>query len=232
MSTLALWGSVIGLAVLDSFNPCTVFTMLVLFPLVKKTSHTLYFLATTFIVYLVAGLLLFAGASNWLAGFLQGLEQDNSQLLAVLSIILGVLLFVIGLRLLIKIIRNLKAGKSIFTAQENAIMLEATPVGVVLIGIISTILDVPTAVPLLTITGIFTAGELAFSSAFIYYLIYTIIYVLPIILIYLVYTHLPKDKMQKFEVAFNRFVGIISTIVLPIMLIAIALYFLNFGINL
>lgn len=149
---------VIGLAFVDCLNPTTIGAMALLLILVKKVQHSLIFLASTFITYYMGGLALYFGIDRYLSRLIYWIIDRYAASLYVSEIALGILLFAISLRALIRQILNRcfrRVQETAETPEPGAAdsVIPFLPLGMFVFGLGFTLSDLPTAFPLLALIG-------------------------------------------------------------------------------
>lgn len=83
----------IGLGLVDCLNPFTISTQVVLQPFVKKPTHTFYYIAGTYMSYLLGGVLIYYGIDKLIKAFGDDLMASYSTVLFLLKfcLVLGCL---------------------------------------------------------------------------------------------------------------------------------------------
>jgi cytochrome c biogenesis protein CcdA len=207
---------VIGLAFVDCLNPTTIGAMALLLTLVKKVQHSLIFLASTFITYYMGGLALYFGIDRYLSRLIHWIIDRYAAPLYVSEIALGILLFGISLRGLIRQIRIRRFRRvqaTTETPEPGAAdsIIPFHPLGLFVFGVGSTLSDLPTAFPLLALIGKLVEARIPLVAMLLILFLYVLIYVLPLIVLYAVYqkkreqTHRLAVWFQKSIVWFNRY---------------------------
>ena len=183
----------ISLSFVDSFNPFTISTQVVLQELVKKTYHILYYILGTFISYLIGGFLVYWGFDKVISALVHNIMSENSTLIFSLEVALGIILIIGGIFLLY---RRLKTRKKPIKARKTASNPKSVNrVFLFLLGASNTVGDLPTAIPYFLFIGKIVQAKLSIIDAVILLVIYSFIYVLPLIVIFFLYLF-SKKKIE------------------------------------
>jgi threonine/homoserine/homoserine lactone efflux protein len=186
-------GITLGLAFVDCLNPATISTMAVLLPLVKRVEHALTFLLSTYLVYFAGGLVLFYGFDRFLNARLSQFVDQQSLWVYTGEILLGLILAGFGIGVWLKNSRTTH-GQPADSAAVTGIK-SVHPSYLFLFGIISTLSDLPTAFPLIGFIGKMVDFNPPFLTFFILLLVYVLIYVAPLIALYVIFRTV-KEKIQ------------------------------------
>lgn len=187
-----LIGITLGLALIDSLNPATITSMAVLLPLVKKVEHALYFLFSTYLVYYIGGFFLYFGIDRILGRWITEIWQRYSMPIIVAEVVLGLALFAVGIGTYVK-------GKTQTVTADHAQSLgirSLQPAYLFFFGVVSTFSDLPTAFPLIGFIGKMVEVHPSVAILLILLGVYVLIYVTPILILYLVFKVM-REKMHQ-----------------------------------
>jgi hypothetical protein len=162
-------------ALLDSLNPSTIITQLLLLIKTKSTKVSGSYIAATFVTYLSAGLLLYFGIANNVKKFFSGIKLTHSIWLVLIEVVLLIVCVVFLVRTL---------GKSKKAKSSKKISSKFTPKAVFVLGAGATLADIPTAIPYFAFIGKMETVEFNAAGAIILFFLYCSIYVLPLFLIH------------------------------------------------
>lgn len=218
---LEIIGITLGLAFVDCLNPATISTMAVLLPLVKRIEHALSFLFSTYLVYFLGGLALFYGFDRLLKDRLSQFVNQHSLWVYSGEILLGILLAGFGVTMWLK---NRRAGQN-QPADPAAVtgIKSVHPTYLFLFGIISTLSDLPTAFPLIGFIGKMVDFNPSPLSFFGLLLIYVLIYVAPLIALYIIFRTV-KEKIQPFTHWFINFIHKFTQYALAPLLVGLGIW--------
>jgi len=211
--------SIFGLALLDCLNPATIATMIVLLPLVGKKWHAMVFIVGTFSMYFSAGLLAFFGINKYLFGVLSSFVSAYSTPIAIAEISISVLLLIFGAIQTYKLVRQIIAKDIKIKDFMGMAIKKVTPISIFVLAVVSTLIDLPTAIPYFGFVGILNGANVNILTALILFMLYCLIYIAPMILLYIVYSFVSGEKLLKFENGFKNFINNASVFSIPIILI-------------
>lgn len=163
---------------IDSFNPIAITQQFVLQGMVRKPSHILYFILPTGITNFLGGLMVYYGVATLVKELWTGAVRHHADVLFAAELLLaGVLLIVF--------VRSLRA------APENEGQLtvrgKLTPTTLVVLGVTATITELLTALPYFAFLAILLQYELSLPVVSAVLLLYNLIYMAPLLVMYLVY---------------------------------------------
>lgn len=216
-------GLTLGLAAIDSLNPATIGTMVILLPLVKKVEHALIFLFSTYITYLAGGLSLYFGIDGLLGGLVSTAVNQYAQVIGAAEILLGAVLLVWGLQLWFK-----KRSKHEPEMPQAISFKSLRPGYIFLFGVGSTLSDIPTGLPLIGFVGKMINSQPSPIELILLLSIYVLIYVSPLILLYVVYQRM-QEKTYRLGVWFNQSILIFNRYALPPLVFACGAWLLADG---
>ena len=170
---------IITMGLLDSLNPFSIGLQIVLLPIAKKTYHTLFYILGTFCTYFVGGLLIYFGVNEIFGTFLSNISIDFTKS-PYIYIELG-----LGIILLLFSIYNTFKKQNKDNKKENANSVK--PWALFLLGASGTIFDLPTAIPYLAVLSKMISMNLNLGLVILLLVFYCLIYLLPMIVIYIIY---------------------------------------------
>ncbi|MBC7960677.1 MAG: GAP family protein, partial [Vallitaleaceae bacterium] len=177
--TLSNIFSMIMLALLDSLNPATFATMIILLPLVKKKWHSLIFIIGTYLVYFSAGFLAFVGVDQYIKSTIVDVLRKFSLYIGIVETVIAIALLIIGVihsyKLIIRIIRKEQNQKDYMAAVVKMV----NPLALIVLAFSSTLMDIPTAIPYFGFIGILSASNMSVISAIPLFILYCFAYILP-----------------------------------------------------
>ena len=188
----------IGLGLVDCLNPFTISTQVVLQPFVKKSHHVLYYIAGTFLTYLIGGVLIYWGIDKVIAAFWDRIMASHGDVIFSIEIVLGVGLVVLGFVFLHRRIQKKKAldaGKQT-DEQTAAVPKSVKPAFLFFFGAANTVGDLPTAFPLLIFIAKIVEAKVAFGAILLLLTLYCLIYIMPLLIIYGLYVA-NRKKMER-----------------------------------
>jgi hypothetical protein len=211
----------LGLAFIDCLNPATISTMAVLLPLVKRVEHALSFLFSTYLVYFAGGLALFYGFDRFFKARLSQFVDQHNLWVYTGEILLGLILAGFGIGVWLKN-RRTTPGQP---ADPTAVMgiKSVHPSYLFLFGIISTLSDLPTAIPLIGFIGKMVDFNLSIPAFLILLLLYVLIYVAPLIALYVIFRTV-KEQIQSFTKWFINFINKFTQYVLAPLLVGLGIW--------
>ncbi len=183
------------LAFVDSLNPATIATMMIILPLVQKKWHALLFIKGTFLVYWLSGVFIYLGISKVVAEIFIEFIQNNSQVIALIEGVIGGVLFLFGCYLIYKLALN--HNKSIEQELKGTSIKVVNPYTIFILAISSTFMDLPTAFPLFGLVGILSKASSGILFDLLIFTLYVAIYVLPMLLIYIAFSYFHGDQRYK-----------------------------------
>lgn len=217
--TISSFSLIIGLALIDCLNPATIATMIVLLPLVSKRWHSMVFVVGTFLMYFSAGLLAFFGINKYLLDSLSSIFWTYSTSIAISEIAISIMLLVFGVIQTYKLIRQITSKDIKIKDFMGMVVKKVTPISILMLAIVSTLADLPTAIPYFGFVGILNVANVNTATILVLFALYCLIYTAPMILLYGVYSFMSGDRLIKIETGFKNFINKASFYSIPIMLI-------------
>lgn len=213
--------SMLMLALLDSLNPATIATMMILLPLVKKKWHSLIFIAGTFTIYFSSGFLAFVGVDKYLKAIATEVLSKFSLYIGIAGLAIASTLIIIGIIQSYELVKRILKKEQSQIDYMGAVVKMVNPLALTGLSIVSTLMDIPTAIPYFGFIGILSAINTSIVIAIVFFALYCFIYVLPMIILYLIFTFIKGERFNKIETTFRNIINRASEYVLPIMLILI-----------
>jgi cytochrome c biogenesis protein CcdA len=223
--------SMILLALLDSLNPATIATMMILLPLVKKKWHSLIFIAGTFTVYFSSGFLAFVGVDKYLKTIITETLRKFSLYIGIAELLIASTLIIIGIIQCYVLVRRIIKKDQSQKDYMSAIVKMVNPLALIVLSISSTLMDIPTAIPYFGFIGILSASNTSIMIAIVLFILYCFAYVLPMIILYLIFTLIKGERFNKIETTFRNIINRASEYLLPIMLILIGVLVFGDGLG-
>lgn len=209
----------ISLGLIDSLNPFTISTQVVLHAFVKKTHHILYYIIGTFVTYWLGGICAYWGMDKIIMTFIGGFMERYSETVFSLEVILGIGLTIVGFFFLYRRIKKEKMTLSENQTEKKKVTAPKSvkPAFLFLIGASNTIGDLPTAFPYLIFIAKVSDGNYSIGEVLVLLAIYTLVYVMPLILMYLLYLYNKKKFEKIIEKVKQKLAGVSewATIILP-----------------
>lgn len=166
----------IVMGLLDSLNPFSIGLQIVLLPIVKKKYHTIWYIVGVFVTYFIGGIVIFTGlgilVKNWFLNVNFSLTPYP-----LIELILGMLL------LFYVIIKIFKSNST----KQNIKAFSIHPGALFFLGASGTVFDLPTAIPYLAILAKATEMHFTILQVVPYLIFYCTIYLLPMIIIQMLY---------------------------------------------
>jgi cytochrome c biogenesis protein CcdA len=207
--------SLITLGLLDCLNPATIATLIILIPLVKDIRHSAIFIWGTFATYFLVGLSFYYGIDKFIKGFIIEVMTKYSDELAVAGIIIALLLLGIGVKFTVKIINIIRKKEDV--EDVNIIKIgNVNPKAIIGLSIISTLGDSPTAIPYIAFISNLLGKQLSLSNVVLLLAVYCLIYILPMLILYLSYKKL-KDRFEIIEAKTKNLINKLSVYSIPVM---------------
>lgn len=210
------------LALLDSLNPATIATTMILLPLVQKKWHALIFIFGTFVIYFSAGFLFFVGVDKYLKSIITDVLRKFSSYIAVVELVIASALLVIGIIQIYTLVRRIIKKEQSQKDYMAAVVKMVNPVALIVLAISSTLMDIPTAIPYFGFVGILSNSNTNILTAIVLFILYCFVYVLPMVILYLVFDFIQGERFNKIETTFRNIINKASEYVLPIILLSIS----------
>lgn len=196
MLSLLLAG--LGLSLVDCINPFTISAQVLLLTFVKKTYHVMYYVFGTYLTYVTGGLFVYWGIDKMLAEFWDGIMESHGALIYSLEILLGIGLVIYGILSLRKWLKKRNSSAADVRSADKAPSAPKSvkPLFLLFFGAVNTVGDLPTAIPYLVFIAKLIETKVPIGAVVLLILLYCLIYVLPLIIIYVLYVFC-KQKMER-----------------------------------
>ena len=211
------------LALLDSLNPTSISLLIVLLPLVKKTSHIFFYIAGAFLTYLLIGLVFFQGVDRYLEQLIADLLEKYSVISTIVGLTTGIILLIIGAILTIRIIRSLKFSIDMYETKEKITIKNVHPVMIIGLSLTSTLSDAPTSIPYIFFISKLAQVNDPFIVVLIQILIYCIIYILPMLILVAAYGII-REKFSSIETWTRNVMRMLSKYGVPAVLYVLGIW--------
>ena len=229
--TLSNIFSMIVLALLDSLNPATIATMMILLPLAKKKWHTLIFITGTFVVYFSSGLLVFVGVDKYLKSIITDVLRKFSLYIGVGELAIASTLIIIGILQSYKLVRRIIKKEQSQKDYMAAVVKMVNPLALIVLAISSTLMDIPTAIPYFGFIGILSASNTSMIIVIVTFALYCFAYVLPMLILYLMFAFIKGERFDKIETTFRNIINKASEYLLPLMLLLVGTLLFGDGLS-
>lgn len=229
--TLSNIFSMIMLALIDSLNPATIATMMIILPIAKKKWHSLIFIAVTFVVYFSAGFLAFVGVDKYLKSIITDLLRKFTLYIGVVELAIASVLIIIGIIQSYKLVRRIIKKEQSQKDYMAAVVKMVNPFALIILAISSTFIDIPTAIPYFGFVGILSTSNTNILTASILFILYCFVYVLPMVILYLLFAFIQGERFNKIETTFRNIINKASEYLLPIMLLFISALLIGDGLG-
>ena len=195
-------------ALLDSLNPATIITQLLLLIKTRSSKISLFFIVSTYVTYLAAGFLLFFGVATPLKKWLSSIRITANIWTTTLEIIIIILaLFYLSW--------SFSAKKS----NRKTLVKSLTPWAVILLGFGSTLSDVPTAIPYFAFIAKMEHLNVTMPSSILFFSLYTFIYISPLLIIQFVFIK-NESFVVKHSFCIERWTNVLGKFIIRLLLIA------------
>jgi hypothetical protein len=215
--------SMLGLGLIDALNPYTVAVLLILLPLVRKKWHGSLFIWGTYLTYASIAILLYFGVAQLLGAVLGEWFRTHQTIVGVIQLLFAGL-SIAGLTWwTIHWYQNVRmAGEPPDLARKPKVL--SSPWFILGLAIISTLYDSPGAFPLFWFLGMLTQFGIEASQAVPLLIVYCFIYILPMIVLYVLYDRMTGQTFKKFEQRFQAIVRRVTYYSIPLFLLAAGIW--------
>lgn len=218
----------LGMSFVDSLNPFSIAVHILLLGVLKNTNRIIFYITGILVVYLVGGILIFTGSTAIFAKLMEQFARVPEFILYLLESIFGVILVVYGFLEF----RKEKQSRQLQVGQDVSTW------ALLLLGGGGTLSDLPTAIPYLGFIAKMTEMKIDVWLGCSLLLIYNVIYILPLLIIWLLYQTY-KDKIRyrmesiaaKIEKANKYIIVIFCEIIGVVFIIDSLLYFIGYPIQ-
>jgi cytochrome c biogenesis protein CcdA len=181
----------LSMGLLDCLNPSTIATQLILLIRTKTAKTSAWFIISTFITYCSGGFLIYFGLAAIIKKFFSQINFQRTATITIAELIIGILLVLAGLYYWKKSSgqERKKEGKQIL---NNALAIFS-------IGVVSTLSDLPTALPYFGFIAKMEQAQPEIFSLIILFIIYNLIYILPLLIIHFLFVRNKETILQYAE---------------------------------
>jgi len=186
---LYLVGFMLLMGVIDSLNPFTIALHILLLGILKNVNRISIYVLGILIVYLVGGIAIFTGLSAVFDYLGKQFESIPDFMLYGIELILGIILVVYGITEWRKSSEQKQVSKN----------LDVSTWALISLGAGGTLTDLPTAIPYLGFIAKMTEMKVDIVIGIAFLFVYCIIYISPLLLIWVLYLKFQdriKDKME------------------------------------
>ncbi len=205
---LFLLGTTITTSFLDSLNPSAIAQQMLLQTMVKIKRHIWFFILGIGLANLLLGLAVYYGLIAWIARLFSLTVQNYPLPVYGVALMAGVLCLVLGICLIRKTHRSLGCDEG----DSPKAPVSLSPISLFMMGAAFCAVELTSALPYFGFLTLLTGYHFAFPLVFLFILVYDLMYVLPLILLYLGYNRLQGTRViQKLE----NLLGKISAYIVP-----------------
>ena len=212
----------------DSLNPIGITQQFILQGMVKKPRHIWYFILTTGVVNMIFGYLVYYGAMAFINSRLDYVREKFGLALYAVELLLGLAVLIFSLRFIIKKLMHKKRRTEEDARQNEEKRIKAkiksvTPLALITVGVISTASELTSAVPYFAFLAVLVNHQFSFLILTAVMVFYNIIYMLPFMILYLVYIISKRAFDKIYDFFKNRFRSILE-IALPVLFLLIGAF--------
>jgi hypothetical protein len=213
--------SMLGLGLIDALNPYTIAVLLILLPLVRKKWHSSLFIWGTYLTYVAIAILLYFGVAQLLGTLLGEWLRTHQTIVGIVQLLCAGL-SIAGLTWwTIHWYQNVRmATEPPDLARKPKVL--TSPWFILGLSIVSTIYDSPGAFPLFWFLGMLTQFSIQASHAVPLLIAYCFIYIIPMIVLYVLYDRMTGQTFKKFEQRFQMIVRRVTYYSIPLFLLAVS----------
>jgi cytochrome c biogenesis protein CcdA len=206
-----------SVALLDSLNPVAIATLLILLSKVENKGTVGIFIISTFITYFAGGILIYFGVGLALERLLELLINIKGPWVSTVELILGI-------ALLIMVYKRLSSKEPADTKSKQLGIFFLSLPGLFVLGVSSTLADLPTAIPYLGWIAFMNDKEFSLALILLFFTIYNLLYVLPLIILQLLYVR-HQVSIERRTKKLHYWLGFISRWSITIFAIAGGIWF-------
>jgi len=101
------------------------------------------------------------------------------------------------------------------------------PMSLAALAIFSTLMDIPTAIPYLGFVSLLSASSVTLPTALGFFIIYCLIYVSPMLILYIMFSLIQGERFNRIESVFRRVINVTAEFLLPIVFLFIGILLLG-----
>lgn len=221
---LILLGATLTASFFDSLNPSAIAQQMLLQAMIRNKRYILFFILGIGLTNLAMGLAIYYGIATWVSRLLLAATASYPMLVYGAELCIGLICFVVGIRLMIKTVRSKEKIKEDISAKTPA---RLCPISLFLMGAAFCAVELTSAMPYFGFLAMLAGYNLMFPLALAFMLLYCFIYVLPLILLYFGYNKLQGTRaIQRLE----RILSKVSSYIVPcaVILLSVFLFFHGF----
>ncbi|MDL2311053.1 GAP family protein [Peptostreptococcaceae bacterium OttesenSCG-928-C18] len=196
----------------DCVNPIAITQQFVLQGMVKKAKDIWCFIIAIAVTNFITGILAYYGLISTVSKFIKGLTVKFGTGIYVVEFIVGILFLIFTIYIIFKSRIKKEEIQKEDEQEKNRItkkIKSVSPISLTFLGIFATISELTTALPYFAFLTILFSYNLSVGNLLLIFVIYNIVYSLPLIVMYFVYVKAKdkfdnlykfiKDKMNKWE---------------------------------
>lgn len=216
---LILLGTTVTASFFDSLNPSAIAQQMLLQAMVKNKRHIRFFILGIGLANYVLGLAVYYGLAArlsdlWAAGIAAYPVQVHS-----VGAVIGIICFAAGVKLLIKTRKN----STLQNEETKTPKSSLTPQAIFVMGAAFCAVELTSALPYFGFLAVLASYSLAFPYVLGFILLYSLIYVAPLILLYFGYNKLQGTALIK---KLEYVLGMVSAYVIPAAVTLLGILFL------
>ena len=223
MSVLVI--TCLSAGLLDSLNPSAIAQMMLIETMVRKKKNVWFFMLGIGLANFVLGLLILYGIVNVLESLLSIIVERHAGIVSSFALILSLALLIAGTVMLIKVIRKGSAKNE--NQEVNSTGVSAlSPAALFLMGAAFCLVEITSAFPYFGFIAMLNGHTVSFITSVLFLLFYNFLYVLPLILVHLAYSHLRgTGTIRKIE----NIMETVSRFIVPAFLIIISVILFRYS---
>lgn len=167
---------------------------------------------------------MFFGVDKYLKSIITDVFREFSSYLAVIELVIASALIIIGIIQIYTLVRKIIKKEQRQKDYMAAVVKMVNPVALIVLAISSTLMDIPTAIPYFGFIGILSNANTHILTAIVLFMLYCLVYILPMVILYLVFDFIQGERFNKIETTFRNIINKASEYVLPIILLSIGAY--------
>ena len=219
MSVLVI--TCLSAGLLDSLNPSAIAQMMLIETMVRKRKNVWFFMLGIGLANFVLGLGILYGIVNVLASILSRIAERHAALVSTLSFILSLVLFIAGTAMITRAMRK-RGSEEENTDGSSAGASALSPAPLFLMGAAFCLVEITSAFPYFGFIALLNGHAASFITSVLFLLFYNFLYVLPLILVHLAYSHLRGTgairKIENIMETVSRFIVPVFLIILSVIL--------------
>ena len=215
--------SMLGLGLIDALNPYTIAVLLILLPLVRQKWHASLFIWGTYLTYVMIAILLFFGVGQLLGTMLGEWLRTHQTIVGVIQLSCA------GLSMIGLVWWTIQWYQKVRLASEPPDLARkptvlSSPWFILGLAIVSTLYDSPSAIPLFWFLGMLTQFAVQTPYAIPLLIVYCFIYIIPMVVLYVLYDRMTGQTFKNFEQRFQVIVRRVTYYSIPLFLLAVSIW--------